>query len=498
MFDLPNEALLRQLVPRPPADTVVAIDGPAGSGKSTTAKALAKRFDLLYIDSGAMYRALTLAALRSDTPSDDGSGLAALLRDARLELRPAEAGTTVLWNGRNVSREIRTPEVDRAVSLVSSHAAVRQQMVERQRGLGRSGGVVMEGRDIGSVVFPLASTKIYLDASLSTRVERRFRQYRRQEQEVERSVIEAELAKRDRLDSERAVSPLTVSPDALVLDTSSWSLAEQVERSADACRVNPYLDTLLDTDLASARRECPWKYRLAYNLMQTLAKFFGLRQIGYEGRAVPRGTILACNHVHWYDPPMIGSTFHRYPIRTIAKRELFAGLGRPFFRWLDVIPIRRKGYDREAFAEARQSLQSGSNVFIFPEGTRRAVGRPGPVKNGLGILAQETEAPIQPLFVRGTWGLQPGGSTRSPLEIRFGPVIRLHALPYLRAHLDRRELSRRVARLCEAVFCELQSRSYADQPETAFERQLTESLTRRFAARHRRLFGSQETAGTDG
>jgi cytidylate kinase len=478
-------------------EAVVAIDGPAGSGKSTTAKALARRFDLLYIDSGAMYRALAWAALRAGIDADDAAALTALLRSARLELRSSDKEATVVWNGRDVSRPIRAPEVDRVVSRVSAHPAVRRDMVERQREFGRRGGVVMEGRDIGSVVFPLATTKIFLDAGLAARVERRYRQFRERGEAVERGAVERELVERDRLDRERAESPLTISPDAFVLDTSDWSLDDQIRRAGEVCAVNPALDRELDTDAESARRGMPWKYRFAYGLLDAAARFFGVRQVGYEGEAVPRGTILACNHVHWYDPPIVGSTLRRWPVHTLAKEELFAGAGGPFFRWLDAIPIHRKGYDQRAFGRARRALAAGANIFIFPEGTRRVVGRPGPVKNGLGILVQETGAPIQPLFIRGTWALAPGGSPRSPLEVRFGPVLRLHALAHLQARMDRREVSRRIAQLCEAAFCELQALSYAERPETAFERALAERLAARFDAKHRRLFGAEEGAEAD-
>jgi 1-acyl-sn-glycerol-3-phosphate acyltransferase len=159
---------------------------------------------------------------------------------------------------------------------------------------------------------------------------------------------------------------------------------------------------------------------------------------------------------------------------------------------LDAIPIRRRGYDAQAFGEARRTLANGGTIIIFPEGTRRVPGRPGPVRNGLGILAQETRAPIQPLFIRGTWGLRPGGSSESPLEVRYGPVVRLHALDYLQERYDRRDVSGRIARLCEAVFRELQARSFADRPQTAFERELERKLADKLARREQRIFGREE------
>jgi len=478
-----------------PADAVIAIDGPAGSGKSTTAKSIAQHYGLLYIDSGAMYRALTLAALREGVDAGDGERLGSLLAVAQLELRSDRRETTVLWQGRDVSTAIRSPEVDSSVSRISSHPAVRRGMVARQRALARQGGVVMEGRDIGSVVFPLATSKIFLDASLDARVERRFRQFRQRGEEVDSARVRADLAARDQQDSQRSDSPLTISPDAVVLDTSDWNLATQVKQAQAACLVNPYLDAQLDTDWDTAWRDCLPKYRFAYRFFRLLAHFFGLRQVGLRGQAVPTGVILACNHVHWYDPPLVGSAFGRCPMHTLAKEELFVGPLRLFFRWIDTIPIRRKGYDPDAFREAREALAAGHNVFIFPEGTRRPVGHPGPIKQGLGILAQESVAPLMPFFIRGTWGLQPGGSQNSPLELRCGPVVRLHALPILKQRYDRREISQRIADLCLACFKELQAQSYAETPETDFERELAERMESKLAEKTRQVFGQKPAQG---
>jgi cytidylate kinase len=472
-----------------PRDAVVAIDGPAGSGKSTTARALADTFDLLYIDTGAMYRALALAALTAGIDPDNGEALAALLAPARLELKQTRAEVGVFWNGRDVSAGIRTPEVEATVSRVSSHPAVRSNMVARQQELGRRGGVVMEGRDIGSVVFPLATAKIFLTASLDARVDRRFRQYQQRGREVSREELAQDLAERDHLDSHRQFSPLTLSPDAIPVDSSDLNLEQQNRLCARACLLNPLLDLDLDTDRETALRELPWHYRLGFGIFAALARFYGLRQVGNEGQALPRGCIMAVNHVSMWDPPLVGATLWRHPVRTLAKAELFKTwpMG-PFFRWLDSIPIQRSGYDPAAFAEAGACLAAGENLLVFPEGTRRAIGHPGPVRNGLGILVQATLAPTLPVFIRGSYGRMPGGSTRSPLEIRFGPMIRWHGVRTLLQDHDPKELNRRIADLCEAAFRELQARSFADCPQTDFEKELGAKQLKKFARRQAQVF----------
>jgi len=472
-----------------PRDAVIAIDGPAGSGKSTTARALAEIFGLLYIDTGAMYRSLTQAALSEGVSPGDESALAALLENASLELKPAKGEVSVFWNGKDVSRAIRTPEVEAAVSQVSSHPAVRLNMVERQQVIGRQGGVVMEGRDIGSVVFPLATAKIFLSASLEARVDRRYKQYQQRGLRVSRDDLRTDLAERDRQDSERKTSPLVVSPDALVIDSSDLNLDQQNEVCARACLVNPTLDLELETDVESSLRNMPWHYRLAFAVFSSLARFFSLREVGNEEGTLPRGCIVAVNHISNWDPPLVGSTFRRHPVHTLAKAELFKfwPLG-PIFRWIDSIPIQRKGYDAAAFQEASKRLADGSNLLIFPEGTRRAIGHPGPVRNGLGILVQATRAPMLPVFIRGSYGRKPGGSHESPLEVRYGPVIRWHGLPTLLEKHDKKEISGKVGLLCESVFRELQARSFAETPQTMFERELGAKQVKKFATRQKQVF----------
>ncbi len=473
--------------PAPGPDTVITIDGPAGVGKSTTARFLAERYGLVYVDTGAMYRALTLAARRAGVAPDRGAALAELLRGARLELRPGRREAQVLWNGVDVSREIRTPEIDAGVSAVSAHAEVRRVMAARQRELGRRGGVVVEGRDIGSVVFPLAEVKIYLDASLEARTRRRLRQYGKRGREVDAEATARELADRDRRDSSRRSSPLTIPPDAVVLDSSDWSL--EVQRRRVCAAVAGRLAQ--ERPPVPARRDLPAKYRLAYAVMAAGGAFFGLRvHDRHRLEAAPPGTILAANHVSWWDPPIVGATFWRARVRTLAKAELFrpppAGA---LFRWLDAVPIERSGYDHRAFDTAAAALRGGDDVFIFPEGTRRPVGEPGPVRAGLGILVQRTGAPFLPIFVRGTCALRPGGSQLSPLEVSFGPLVRPRALPALRERHEERQISALLARFFEAVLREMQARSWDRRPRTAWEEALGRRQAPRLRERQRRLFG---------
>ncbi len=473
-----------------PADTVVAIDGPAGSGKSTTARALADRFGLLYVDTGAMYRALTWAALDGGVRPDDGEALERLLADADLELDPARQETRVHWNGRDISGEIRTPGVESQVSAVAAHQGVRAAMVERQRAFARRRGVVMEGRDIGTVVFPLATAKIYLDASIEARAERRLAQHRRRGNEMSFDQVVAEVAARDKRDSEREESPLSIPPDAVVVDNSNFSLDEQLDRTADAVMaVLAERDTgPLDPDCPTARPD--WRYRIAYAVFTALARAFGLKIGGREYVETCEGQIVACNHVSNWDPPMLGAALAGLGhYRSVAKEELFKiwPMG-PMFRFLDAIPIKRRVFDEGAFLQVERFLGEGQNVVFFPEGTRRVVGEPGPVRTGLGTLMQRSGAPAVPAFVRGTPCLETLGSPSTPLELVFAPPVRLRALPTLRERHDEREISRLVAALFEQIYLEMQARSHDRAPFSEAEREQAERMRPRVARKDARTF----------
>jgi cytidylate kinase len=224
---------------------VIAIDGPAGAGKSTLAAHLARRFGFLNLETGAMYRALALKAIENDLGFDEEDTLLALAADTRIALEPQLEGNRVLLDGMEVSRRVREKDVTAAASQISVHPRLRAWMVNQQRKLGELGGVVMEGRDIGTAVFPDAEVKIFLDANPEVRGNRRYRQGVTANAPITEEAIIREMQERDARDRNRAESPLRPADDAVILDSTAMTLdqvlvaAEEIVRTHLATQVAP-------------------------------------------------------------------------------------------------------------------------------------------------------------------------------------------------------------------------------------------------------------------
>lgn len=209
---------------------VIAIDGPAGSGKSTVAKLIAKQLGFLYVDTGAMYRALTLRAINEKIPFSDTTGLTAMAQVARIELISGNSKYTVFLDGKDVSDAIRTEEVSKGTQYVASILPIREILWKMQRGFRESHDIVMEGRDIGSKVFPDAQLKVFLDASAKERAKRRYLQLKEMGIEGNIGEIERDILLRDEKDRQRSISPLVKLPDAVHIDTTELTIAKVVEK----------------------------------------------------------------------------------------------------------------------------------------------------------------------------------------------------------------------------------------------------------------------------
>lgn len=207
----------------------IAIDGPAGSGKSTAAKEVAKRLGMVYVDTGAMYRTVALACMRKGVLTADESAVLSVLNGIDMRIEPGQGGQRIFLDGKDVTAEIRTPEIGKGASEVAAFRKVRERLVEIQQELARKYSVVMDGRDIGTVVLPDAELKIYLDAGVAERAKRRLGELREQGKTEELSEVMEKIRRRDEADKNREHSPLRMAEDAVLLDSTGMSAEEVVQ-----------------------------------------------------------------------------------------------------------------------------------------------------------------------------------------------------------------------------------------------------------------------------
>ena len=412
---------------------VLAIDGPAGAGKSATARGVARRIGLPHVDSGAMYRAAACLALRAGADLDSESDTLRAIEGVRFE--PSPEG--LRCDGRLVEDEIRTAEAGEAASRVAVHAALRRRLVAVQRSFARPPGVVMEGRDIGTVVFPRADLKIFLSASAEVRAQRRSREFERRGERADVAAIETMMRDRDLRDERRPESPMLPADDAIRLDTSALSLEDQVEivsRWAESARLGPGPTT-------------PFYWfgsRFVKAFSRTFLKF-RIEGIDHVPRTGP--LIAACNHISFWDPPLVGSNFPRV-LHFVAKAELFQNkVFGAMLRGYNSIPIQRGSRARAGLMGAEEALDGGGAVLIFPEGTRNKSGALMPPRAGIGRLAVVTRSPVLPIRISGSNQIR--RSLRRQTLVRI--VIGTPMTPPLTADADRTVMNEFAARVMEAI-----------------------------------------------
>jgi cytidylate kinase len=416
---------------------IIAIDGPAGAGKSTVAKLVASRLGLAYIDTGATYRLVALRALENSVPLDDAAALAELARGTMSRSSLVD-GSVLHLDGRPVGAEIRTPEVSEATSVVSAQPEVRRVLVDFQRRLVPPGGAVVEGRDIGTVVWPDAGLKIYLYARPEIRAERRVIESGRSD------AVEAEIHDRDTRDASRPVGAMRPAPDAILLDTTNLSAEQVSERILGLLR----------------GRRADAFYAVTRSVLAGLLR--GIFRLHVEGREniADRGpVILAPNHRSLIDIPVAAAVTTR-KVWFMAKEELFrskvsaAVLGR-----LGAFPVRRGRPDRSPLQRALQLLSEGEVVGIFPEGTRRPNARFEELEEGFAYVALRSGAPIVPVAISGTEAVfPPGGKVPRLVRVRVavGEPFRLGeghtgVLPRARVRNATAEAQTRFAQLMNAL-----------------------------------------------
>ena len=380
---------------------VIAIDGPAGSGKSTVAHLVADKLGLGYVDTGATYRLVAYESLRQQVPLDDADAVAKVAADTMSRVRLVD-GRKLFIGDRPVAGEIRMPEVSEAASIVAAHPAVRTVLVEEQRRLVPPQGAVVEGRDIGAVVWPDADLKVYLDAHPEVRVARRGAQH-----SADRSTLSVEVAERDERDASRAVSAMRPAADAVVVDTSNLT-AEQV-----ADRI---------VDMLKPKRRSPVYVVVRKILAVLLRTVFRLEVVGAENIPKHGGAIIAPNHRSLIDHPTVGVATRRQ-IWFMGKSELFKHpIAAKLLGALGSFPVNRGRPDRASLQRCLELLANGELVGIYPAGTRKPDSRFEDLEDGFTYIALKSGAPIVPVALSGTEAVLPRGR-RFPKFVKIRVVV---------------------------------------------------------------------------
>lgn len=417
---------------------IIALDGPAGSGKSTIAREVAKKLGLRYLDTGAMYRAITLLALEEGLIPDriDEAGALAAATVLRLEERENDL-TRVFADGREITDEIRGRQVTKNVSAVSADPGVRSVLTEKQRAEAAKGDVILEGRDMGTVVVPDADVKVFLTADIKERARRRQLQLEAQGASQSLEELIADITARDAYDSARALAPLRKADDAIELDTTGMTIDEVVAavtalagpKTAEG-RPNPASsDPRWGTRWPLCRMiRGPldrWLYRFLFSFVPELVRFLYRMEIeGLENIPNVGPVVLASNHRSNLDPFFLGSSFPRM-IHFMAKVELwsFKPLGWLIER-LGAFPINRREVDRRAVRSALDLLSVGAVLGVFPEGRRQRESKLGEIRPGVTMFSLREGVSTIPVIMWGTDRVIRGGLPRFPrIKVAFGPPI---------------------------------------------------------------------------
>ena len=365
----------------------IAIDGPAGAGKSTLSRRTAKELGFIYVDTGALYRTIGLYMLNNGIDPKDKETVAENLHNFSLELKFVDGKQVILLDGEDVGDKIRTPEASMAASDVSAIKEVREYLFETQRNIAKTNSVIMDGRDIGTVILPDAEVKIFLTASSEARAKRRYNELLKRGQNVMYEQVYSEMVERDKNDSTRAIAPCVQAKDAILIDNSKLDFDGTVKKVLKVIK----------------------KYKPKKNFYARVQHFYSpllrsLLKIEVKGiENVPMtGPIMVCpNHIAAHDPIVIGYTCPRQ-LTFLAKKELLKVpvLGR-LVRKLGAITIDRASSDVSAIRATVNVLKKDGALAVFPQGHRFA----GvdldlaQAKNGVGMIAYRSKCTVVPVFI---------------------------------------------------------------------------------------------------
>ena len=378
---------------------IIAIDGPAGTGKSTVAKGVAQELGFFYFDTGAMYRSFAWYTLQNGIDPSNEKGLEQLLEtfDFEIDTDKKTLEKSYFVNGTDISHSIRTQEISKLSSQVAILPFVRQSLVKIQRAFGNKTDAVFEGRDMGTIVFPSAEIKIFLTATPEVRAERRYRdlllKFPDLAETLSKGKLLHEIEQRDHADSTRKISPLKQASDAILIDTSCLTAKEVISQIVEIVRKG------------KAGRWEPMN--LTYRMTRACALFFfrlfyRLRIYG-TSHLRPGSGIFAANHASFYDPPVVSISCPE-EVHFLARESLFnVPILGAIIRKLNTHPVSRNASDAHTFRLLIQLLQEGKKIILFPEGKRTLDGSLQPLERGLSFLVTKTCCTIYPVYVEGTF-----------------------------------------------------------------------------------------------
>ena len=383
---------------------IVAIDGPAGTGKGTVTKILAKKFKLINIDTGAMYRCVTLEMLNKGVKLEELDKIKEILENIDIELKKENDKDLVFLNGEDVTKKIRSKEVSDFVSQVSSIKEVRLSMVSLQRKMAEGKDIIMEGRDIGTYVFPGADVKIYLDADLDERAKRRFKQNKEQGINIPYVELLEKIKQRDENDKSKEMGALKLARDAEVIDSTSMSI-NQVVREISNIITRKKAEIKMQEKIYKERKETWWKKierKIVKIFLSTIYKI--AYRVKINGEVPEEGAYILCsNHINYLDAAAI-VLFNKRKVNFVAKEDLFT---HGILFWLghlfDAIPIKRDMQDIEAMKRCLKVLKKGELLGIFPEGTRKGMEKNMKAKNGAAFMAIKSNVKVIPVGIHGTF-----------------------------------------------------------------------------------------------
>lgn len=383
---------------------IVAIDGPAGTGKGTVTKILSKKLGLINIDTGATYRCVTLDMINKKIKIEELDKIKELLETIQIEFENENGNQLVFLNGEDVTKKIRSAEVSDLVSQVSSIKEVRLKMVDLQRKMAEGKDVIMEGRDIGTYVFPTAEVKIYLDADLEERAKRRFKQNKENGIDIPYDEILESIRTRDENDKKKEMGALKVAHDAEVIDGTSMSI-EEVVNAIESIIKKKKKEIKLQEKIYKVRKETKWKKIVRKTVKIILSTVYKIAfRVKITGK-VPEsgGYIICCNHINYLDAAAI-VLFNKRKVNFVAKEDLFT---HGILMWLghlfDAIPIKRDMQDIDAMKRCLKVLKNGELLGIFPEGTRKGMEKNMKAKNGAAFMSIKSKVKVIPVGIHGTF-----------------------------------------------------------------------------------------------